>query len=92
MQFAGVIPEDAPDPQLERDPRVRSLPFAIVGLEPAADAKRCRMFGAGVRISAGERGSAGAELDGACGQARDVDPHSPTREPARDRSPWSRFR
>jgi hypothetical protein len=34
MQFAGVIPEDAPDPQLELDARVRSLPFAVVGLEP----------------------------------------------------------
>ncbi|WP_188744784.1 hypothetical protein [Agromyces bauzanensis] len=34
MQFAGVIPEDGPDPQLEIDARVRSLPFAIVGLEP----------------------------------------------------------
>lgn len=34
MQFAGVVPEDAPDPQLELDARVRSLPFALVGLEP----------------------------------------------------------
>ncbi len=34
MHFAGVVPEDAPDPQLEIDVRVRSLPFAVVGLVP----------------------------------------------------------
>jgi hypothetical protein len=34
MQFAGVIPEDAPDPQLELEARVGSLPFALVGLVP----------------------------------------------------------
>jgi hypothetical protein len=32
MQFAGVLPEDAPDPQLELDTKVRSLPFSVVGL------------------------------------------------------------
>ncbi len=34
MQFAGVLPGDARDPQAEVDLRVRSLPFVVVGLAP----------------------------------------------------------
>lgn len=34
MQFAGMLPEDAPDPQVELDARVGSLPFDLVGLHP----------------------------------------------------------
>jgi hypothetical protein len=33
MQFTGVLPEDAPDPQLEMDAQVRSLPFDLIGLD-----------------------------------------------------------
>ncbi len=32
MRFAGVVPEDAPDPRLESAARVRALPFPAVGL------------------------------------------------------------
>ncbi len=32
MQFAGVVPEDAPDPRLASAERVRALPFPAVGL------------------------------------------------------------
>jgi hypothetical protein len=34
MQFAGVLPEDAPDPRLESGRRLLSLPFPLVGLVP----------------------------------------------------------
>lgn len=34
MQFAEVLPEDAPDPQLRLDDRVRALPFELMGFEP----------------------------------------------------------
>lgn len=34
MQFAGVIPEDAPDPGLERDERLQDMPVPIVMLVP----------------------------------------------------------
>lgn len=34
MQFAGVLPEDAPDPRLEYNERLRGLTFPILGLVP----------------------------------------------------------
>jgi hypothetical protein len=34
MQFAGVLPEDAPDPRVETAARVRDLPFALMTLVP----------------------------------------------------------
>lgn len=34
MQFAGVLPEDAPDPRVESVERVRALTFPVVGLVP----------------------------------------------------------
>ncbi|WP_127794451.1 hypothetical protein [Agromyces sp. LHK192] len=36
MHFAGVLPEDAPDPRVEATARLRSVPFAVVGLAPQA--------------------------------------------------------
>ena len=32
MQFAGVLPEDAPDPQVEVAARLQAVPFAVFGL------------------------------------------------------------
>lgn len=32
MEFAGVLPEDAPDPWVENRERARALPFPVVGL------------------------------------------------------------
>lgn len=34
MQFAGVLPEDAPDPRLEREQLVRSMPIPIMEFTP----------------------------------------------------------
>lgn len=34
MQFAGVLPEDAPDPRIESRARLRGLSFPIMGLVP----------------------------------------------------------
>lgn len=34
MQFAGVLPEDAPDPRLEREERLKDTPIPIVVLAP----------------------------------------------------------
>jgi hypothetical protein len=34
MQFAGVLPEDAPDPRLEREERLKDMPVPIVVLAP----------------------------------------------------------
>jgi len=34
MQFAGVLPEDAPDPRLEREERLKDMPVPIVELVP----------------------------------------------------------
>ena len=34
MQFAGVLPEDAPDPRLEREERLKDMPVPIVVLVP----------------------------------------------------------
>lgn len=34
MQFAGVLPEDAPDPRLEREARLKDMPVPIVDLVP----------------------------------------------------------
>jgi hypothetical protein len=34
MEFAGVIPEDAPDPRLAADARVRAVPFPVMELTP----------------------------------------------------------
>ncbi|WZH38795.1 MAG: hypothetical protein PIR02_08995 [Microbacterium enclense] len=36
MEFAGVIPPDAPDPSIAANERVRALPFRMVGLRPQA--------------------------------------------------------
>lgn len=34
MQFAGVLPEDAPDPRLEREERLKDMPVRLVVLVP----------------------------------------------------------
>lgn len=34
MQFAGVLPEDAPDPRIEREERLKDMPVPIVVLTP----------------------------------------------------------
>lgn len=34
MQFAGVLPEDAPDPRLEASRRLLGLTFPLMGLVP----------------------------------------------------------
>lgn len=34
MQFAGVLPEDAPDPRLEREERLKGMPVPIFELVP----------------------------------------------------------
>ena len=34
MQFAGVLPEDAPDPRIAAGRRLLDLPFPIIGLSP----------------------------------------------------------
>jgi hypothetical protein len=34
MQFAGVLPEDAPDPRVETAARLRDLPFPVMTLAP----------------------------------------------------------
>ena len=34
MEFAGVIPQDAPDPRLAADARVRAVPFPVMELTP----------------------------------------------------------
>jgi hypothetical protein len=34
MQFAGVLPEDAPDPRIETAARLRGLPFPLMTLVP----------------------------------------------------------
>jgi hypothetical protein len=34
MQFAGVLPEDAPDPRLEREEQLKDMPVPIVVLAP----------------------------------------------------------
>ena len=32
MHFAGVLPEDAPDPRVEAQQRLRAVPFPVMGL------------------------------------------------------------
>lgn len=34
MEFAGVLPEDAPDPKVEIAARIRAVPFRVMGLVP----------------------------------------------------------
>jgi len=34
MQFAGVLPDDAPDPRIEASQRLLGLPFPLLGLTP----------------------------------------------------------
>lgn len=45
MQFAGVLPEDAPDPRVESVERVRALPFPVVGLVPQPSIADTSRFG-----------------------------------------------
>lgn len=45
MQFAGILPEDAPDPRLESAARARALPFGIVGLVSQASLTDTGSFG-----------------------------------------------
>ncbi|CAD5994991.1 hypothetical protein [Agreia sp. COWG] len=34
MHFAGILPEDAPDPRLAQDKQLRSMPVPVMGLVP----------------------------------------------------------
>ena len=45
MQFAGRLPEDAPDPRVEAAARVRALPFPVVGLTPQPSITDPGLFG-----------------------------------------------
>jgi hypothetical protein len=44
MQFAEVLPEDAPDPQQQLDDRVRALPFQVMGFQPQPALEDAGMF------------------------------------------------
>lgn len=48
MQFAGVLPEDAPDPRLEREQLVKSMPIPIVDFIPQAAVDFAEELGLGL--------------------------------------------
>ncbi|HUG49514.1 MAG TPA: hypothetical protein VLZ78_00810 [Terrimesophilobacter sp.] len=60
MQFAGIVPEDAPDPRQETIARLRQMPVPILGLAPQPHVEDWSAFGvqASERDGAAERISA----------------------------------
>lgn len=45
MEFSGHLPSDAPDPSIESEARVRSLPFPVFGLRPQPSLTRVSIAG-----------------------------------------------
>ncbi|MGW9158154.1 hypothetical protein [Microbacterium sp. NPDC055665] len=45
MEFSGVVPMDAPDPSIESEARVRSLPFPVFELRPQPALTRIPIVG-----------------------------------------------
>ncbi|MFJ6532637.1 hypothetical protein [Microbacterium sp. NPDC091662] len=45
MEYSGVVPTDAPDPSIESDARLRSLPFPVFELKPQRTLTRLPMAG-----------------------------------------------
>jgi hypothetical protein len=55
MQFAGVLPPDAPDPRGEARARLQNLPFPVMGLVPQASIEDHDSFGTEEGHDAGGR-------------------------------------